>query len=65
MYKLVTLLNDKAVSTDKVWDKAQAYRMAADSVSRGYVVDVYYQKGKVKEYVERLAKPTSGITYPL
>jgi hypothetical protein len=26
MYKLVTLLNDKAVSTDKVWDKAQAYR---------------------------------------
>ena len=55
MYKLVTLLNDKAVSTDKVWDKAQAYRMAADFVSRGYVVDVYYQKGMVKEYVERLA----------
>jgi hypothetical protein len=55
MYKLVTLLNDKTVSTDKVWDKAQAYRMAADSVSRGYVVDVYYQKGMVKEYVERLA----------
>jgi hypothetical protein len=55
MYKLVTLLNNKAVSTDKVWDKAQAYRMAADSVSRGYVVDVYYQKGMVKEYVERLA----------
>ena len=55
MYKLVTLLDDKAVSTDKVWDKAQAYRMAADFVSRGYVVDVYYQKGMVKEYVERLA----------
>ena len=55
MYKLVTLFNDKAVSTNKVWDKAQAYRMAAKSVSRGYVVDVYYQKGMVKEYVERLA----------
>ena len=55
MYKLVTLLNDKAVSTDKVWDKAQAYRVAAVSVSRGYAVDVYYQQGMVEEYVERLA----------